>query len=140
MQQFSELLLDVWREACRHIEIADSVGRITPLLRRHLPLASIHVRQFAVDRSIVETVAASTAEGRRLTLLPRDECSFTQMQALVEWCQTRRVLRAPAARLRSEFPGLAAENLSGEILVGSLVGDHGSQGALLVVGQDGAVF
>lgn len=32
MERHAGLLLDVWREVCRHIEIGDSVERLAPLL------------------------------------------------------------------------------------------------------------
>ena len=38
MGRYSEILLDVWREACRHIEIAEATDLITPLVLRQLPL------------------------------------------------------------------------------------------------------
>ncbi len=38
MERFASLLLDVWREGCRHIEIEESLARVAPLLARRLPL------------------------------------------------------------------------------------------------------
>ena len=40
MERFRDVLLDVWREACRHIEIAESTAAIAPMLAHHLPLSS----------------------------------------------------------------------------------------------------
>lgn len=136
MEQHSELLLDVWREACRHIEIADAVARITPLLRRHLPLAAVYVRQLAREQSAVETVAASAADGRRLPLAARSECSSHQFEQLMQWCQQRRVLRRATGKLEQELPGLVPASITGEVIAGPLVGDHGLLGALLIVGEE----
>jgi hypothetical protein len=44
----AQVLLDVWREACRHIEIAEATDLITPLILRQLPLDQIVLR--IVDR------------------------------------------------------------------------------------------
>jgi hypothetical protein len=52
--------LDVWREACRHIEIADATDRITPLIVRQLPLDQLVLRIIDLERSAVDTVAATS--------------------------------------------------------------------------------
>ena len=59
MERFMPLLLDVWREACRHIGIADAVDRMAPLLVRKLPADRMLVRRLDLVRSCAETVAAS---------------------------------------------------------------------------------
>ena len=48
MERYNRILLDVWREACRHIEIAEAMDRITPLIVRQLPLDQLILR---IDRS-----------------------------------------------------------------------------------------
>jgi hydrogenase-4 transcriptional activator len=65
MERYNELLLDVWREACRHIEIAEATDLITPLLLRQLPLDQLLLRIVELDRGTVDTVAATTADRHR---------------------------------------------------------------------------
>ena len=48
MQRFRQILLEVWREACRHIEIGESTLTIARLLSRQLPLAQIKIDKFFV--------------------------------------------------------------------------------------------
>ncbi len=38
MNDFISILQDVWREACRHIEIGESIGRIAPVLVQRMPI------------------------------------------------------------------------------------------------------
>ena len=53
MEQFREILLDVWREACRHIEIQESASTITNLLKRNIPLAQLLIKRIdPVNRSL----------------------------------------------------------------------------------------
>jgi hydrogenase-4 transcriptional activator len=54
-------LLDVWREACRHIEIAEAIDLITPLVLRRSPADQLLLRVVELDRSAVNTVAASAS-------------------------------------------------------------------------------
>ncbi|HTN77422.1 MAG TPA: sigma-54 dependent transcriptional regulator [Pirellulaceae bacterium] len=140
MQQYSELLLDVWREACRHIEIADSVARITPLLSQHFPPIQVYVRQLSLDRGTVETVAASAAAGQRPALPARNECSSMQMEHLVDWCQQHRITRRTGDKLKLELPGIAPEHLAGDVLAGPLVCEHGLLGALIIAGDTAPIF
>src|SRR5262245_43825792 len=56
MERFRDLLLNVWREACRHIEIHESTETIARMLHRHMPVAEVIVREIDVERSRLETV------------------------------------------------------------------------------------
>jgi len=65
MERFASLLLDVWREACQHIEIGESLERIAPLLARRMPLDWILVRRIDAARGSVETAAAAVCRPER---------------------------------------------------------------------------
>jgi hydrogenase-4 transcriptional activator len=41
MECDASLLLDVWREVCRHIEIGESIERLGPILLRGRPVNAI---------------------------------------------------------------------------------------------------
>ena len=71
MEHHSRLLLDVWREACRHIEIAEATDLITPLIVRHLPVDQLALRVIDLERGTVDTVAASACDHSR----PSADCA-----------------------------------------------------------------
>ena len=48
---FREMLLAVWREACQHIEIHESVAGIAELLAAHVPLAHLAVERIDAGAS-----------------------------------------------------------------------------------------
>ncbi len=56
MDAYSELLLDVWREVGRHLEIQESIDRIGRLIGQRMPFESVLVRVLDVERSRVETL------------------------------------------------------------------------------------
>ncbi|MDZ7618677.1 MAG: hypothetical protein U1E05_16865, partial [Patescibacteria group bacterium] len=58
---FGPILSEVWREACRHIEIAESTGSIASILARHTPVRQIVVRRLDREKGLIETVAMSAA-------------------------------------------------------------------------------
>src|SRR5512134_1514735 len=98
MDRFMPLLLDVWREACRHIEIADAVDGMAPLLVRKLPADLMLVRRLDLARSSAETVAGSGGDAGA----PRSELAPEELEGLAEWCRAGRVLHRPAAAVLRE--------------------------------------
>ena len=62
MERYAGLLLDVWREVCRHIEIGESIERLGPILMRRLPVDLVLIRRLDPERSSVETVATGRGE------------------------------------------------------------------------------
>src|SRR5258705_13794088 len=78
-----DFLLDVWREACRHSEIGDSVASIAPVLARVLPVETQLVRRLDVERGRLETAAfagPAPPSGHA-----RTELGSSQMQSLLAW-------------------------------------------------------
>ena len=63
MQRFRPLLLEVWRESCRHIEIGESIAILAPMLARHLPLDLIVIRRVDLQRRCVEIAGAAALGG-----------------------------------------------------------------------------
>ncbi len=57
MEEFQAVLLSVWREACRHIEITESTANIAAMLVEWMPLEQVLVRRLDLKRSSLETVA-----------------------------------------------------------------------------------
>ena len=57
MEKFQAVLLNVWRESCRHIEISKSAESIAALLMQHMPVGRMLVRLIDAQRSCLETVA-----------------------------------------------------------------------------------
>ena len=61
------LLLGVWQEACRHIEISESTANIAAMLVRHVPVEQVLVRRVDRVRSGLETVAIGLSRRGRPT-------------------------------------------------------------------------
>ena len=75
MQKFMPLLFEVWKEACRHIEIRESVERMAPVLTRRLPVDLLLVRRLNLERASIDTVAQRAYASRRMRRWRR--CSVT---------------------------------------------------------------
>jgi transcriptional regulator with GAF, ATPase, and Fis domain len=138
MEQYAPLLAEVWREACRHIEIDEALARIHDLLRRRLPLEAIVVRRVDLGRTCVDTLAlaGSLAPGLavgRLDLTP------SEVEEIALWCHGRRLQHGSVGnRLVS---AKIAAGLSGvDLLLGPLSSQDGLLGAVVLVARPGQRF
>jgi transcriptional regulator with GAF, ATPase, and Fis domain len=135
MERHSRLLLDVWREACRHIEIAEAADLIAPLLLRQLPLDQLLLRVVDLERSVVDTVAATARDHRRPTLRVRSECSADAIERLFQWCRRGSIVRDSAEAIEKRLEGLLPQATTGEVLAGPLNVPDGPPGALVIIAQ-----
>src|SRR5205823_12696353 len=81
-----DLLLAVWREACRHIEIRQSTGTIARLLADWMPIDALLVYELDVRRSRLETVAVGSPRPRASLESGARECSSAEAARLLAWC------------------------------------------------------
>ena len=129
------LLLEVWREACRHIEIEQSLERTAPILLRSLPLDAIAVRRIDLTRSSVETLATVRCQPGAAPAPARSEVSAPELQSLLAWCRRGEVEHASAGSLRSRLPGLIEAGVEGDVLAGPLTAEEGPLGVVVLVAQ-----
>jgi transcriptional regulator with GAF, ATPase, and Fis domain len=134
------LLLDVWREVCRHLEIGESLERLAPLLARRLPADFFLVRHIDLQRSALETLARGQCRPLAVTLSARSECTPQAMDRIVHWCRQGKVLHRSAAEVHRDMPGLLPAGLEGSILAGPLNADDGPAGVLIVTGHSNNGF
>ena len=52
VEPFQQVLLNVWQEACRHIDISQSTANIAAMLVRHIPVEQVLVRRIDAARSL----------------------------------------------------------------------------------------
>src|SRR6188474_1814948 len=92
-------LIDIWREACRSVEVAEFLARTAPVLQQDLGFESLLVRRFDLEHRRIETMAAA-APGQRPPSLTRTDCSPQEMDALLAWARGSEILVPGAARAR----------------------------------------
>ena len=144
MNQYRELLLDVWREACRHIEITQLDGDHRRFFGPAYPHRAILVRRIDQQRNCVETVARAATRKRVPGGEPgdaRNECRPEHIEAILRWCRAGKVVQGHC-RFRPDrcrpaiFPGA----MDGDVLAGPLELHDDRFGVLLLVAQPAAVF
>jgi transcriptional regulator with GAF, ATPase, and Fis domain len=135
MERFAPLLLDLWREVGRHIEIGEAVARCTPLLARRVPVDRVLVRRLDPAHGAVETVAAARASEGEEPAHTRDSLAPAALQEIAAFCRRGKPLRGSAASVTRRLPGALPESLDGDVLVAPLSRDDEPVGLLLLVAR-----
>jgi hydrogenase-4 transcriptional activator len=145
-----QLIVDVWREVCRHLEIHESLERLLPRLAEQIPLDALIIRRIDRQRSCLETVAGGFSRASTSLLAGKTRLDNPALTELLKWCEKGRVARRhPASVIASsrksaasppgrKFPLGAAEFLPSEVplLVGPLADERKTPlGLLSVVGR-----
>jgi hydrogenase-4 transcriptional activator len=120
MDRNAELLLDVWREVGRHLEIQDSVDRIGPLIGRRMPFDAVLVRVLEVERGKIETLVRAPAWERPGDPPTGTEATQGELKALLAWWRKGKPARLTVEAARRRLPGLLPAGLEGDVLCGPL--------------------
>src|SRR5580704_119946 len=82
-----QLIFDVWREVCRHLEIHESVERLLPRLAESLPLDAVVIRRIDRPRSCLETVASGLARANTRVPAAKTALREAELATLLKWCK-----------------------------------------------------
>ncbi len=135
MTRFRQILLDVWREACRHIEIEESSATIAGILARQMPLQQMVVRRLDEEHRGLWTVAAATSQGQSSVAEERQIFTGDDFDQVLRWCRSDRVLRR-GKRLTGTL-GLVLPQEVPQDVIGVPLRSHGQPlGLLLVIAQN----
>jgi transcriptional regulator with GAF, ATPase, and Fis domain len=133
------MLLDVWREACRHIQIHESAATIAALLARHMPLDKVRVLRLDAGARCLLTVAAAPpladndAEKRR-TYTP------AELKQIIHWCGSGRVLRRGKKRVSGVLSLVLPPHTSADAVAVPLAHPGVPLGLVLVMAREGRPF
>ena len=140
MDRLTPFLFEVWREACRHIEIEDSVSRIVRLLARRLPLDLVLVQRIDAQRCCVETVAAANSRSESVPEPPSLEHTEQSMEELLAWCGRRKVARGSAIGSDEERRLLRPQEDDGDFVAGPLTSEGAPAGLLMLLSERPQAF
>ena len=86
------LLLEVWREVCRHIDIDESLARIAPILAQTLPVTRVLVRRVAREAQRLVTIAeGSVAKGPAAPAAARSDLDGAALALVAGWLKLDQV-------------------------------------------------
>jgi hydrogenase-4 transcriptional activator len=135
------ILVDVWREACRHIEIQESTQTIAGILSRSGPIGQLFIRKIDCQRACLETVAVGVSVPGYLLPEARTSCNEGQLRELLAWCRRREVLHQGGST-----PDLVVSRtivptgISADIVAGPLGDAENPWGVIVLVAQPRVAF
>lgn len=131
MDQFKRVLLDFWREACRHIEIHESAAGMADLLGAHLPLEHLIVFRIEPEHSLLATVASAP---QSLDGLPGSrELPAADLKKLLAWVRRGAIVSiAAGAKLPIALESLHLPATDSALLLAPLNGSVGPIGVLVL--------
>jgi transcriptional regulator with GAF, ATPase, and Fis domain len=136
----SQLLLEVWREACRHIDIGQSTKTIARMLAKYVPLTQVVVRRIDAERCCLETVAVGPDSPGALPY-GRTECAPAELARLLDWCGQGEVVHLRRGKPGDGLPApVVAHASESDVLVGPLSHHGQPRGVLVVCAAAGAEF
>jgi transcriptional regulator with GAF, ATPase, and Fis domain len=135
------ILIDVWREACRHIEIEESTRTITSLLSQHFPIGQILIRSIDRQRLALDTIAVGVPAPDYLLPEARTSCDEDQLKELARWCRQGKVFRRGADRNGDKLlSAVVPQGVSEDVLVGPLGTAGDPSGFLVVLARPQTIF
>ncbi|MEI8373199.1 MAG: hypothetical protein WCJ35_10250 [Planctomycetota bacterium] len=135
------ILANVWREACRPIEIQESLHKIGGILAKLVPIGQLFIRRIDQQRSYVETVAVGISVPDYLLPDSRTECDGDQLKELLAWCRKGQLLQQGNSRFgRSLFATIVPSGVTADVVAGSLGDPANPSGVLVLVAQPGTNF
>lgn len=138
---FDALILAVWQDVSRHLEIGDSATTLAGLLSKQMPVAGLVVFRLEDAQHAVRPVA-TWPEALAGALAADAELSRGEWRRLDQWMRSRRTLHGSAAgRSTSDFLSvLKLDAIGDDCLMAPLTGEHGARGILLITARDGGRF
>ncbi len=140
MDTYRELMLNVWREACRHIEISQSTSTIAGFLAEYLPIQRVYVRRVDPARHSIDSVAVGQITANGAAGDPRSECQPGQMAVILDWCRGGKVLHCHERGAEPMLAAVPPKAMKSDVLLGPLALKDDRFGLLVLVADFGTTF
>lgn len=140
VEKFQKILLDVWREACRHIVIGESAVTFFGMFRAQMPASGVVIHWLDGEHQRVSVAAAVPESAAEITTVT--ELSERHFRQLISWVRRGEVSRMDS-RLRKGLPIaplLASPTNDAPLLIVPLAGPNGTLGLLTLIPDEGARF
>lgn len=137
------LIMAVWQDVSRHLEIGESTETLADLLRKQMPLRSLTVCRFDAEHHSIRTVASWPADPDSASAsTPGTELSRTDWRRLEKWVKQGAVLhkQGDGKQAIDLLELIRLEKPESDWLLAPLVGEHGSHGVLFAVARPGDNF
>src|SRR5262245_60518883 len=133
MDRFGAVLLNVWREAGRHIEMRESAANFARLLAEHLPLSHLLVRRIETTHSALETIAVGQAADAPRPIVAKTLLNGARLKRLMAWGREGTVLHAVNGAKTGDLAAVVPADVAEDAIAGPLQGPEKPSGVLVLV-------
>jgi transcriptional regulator with GAF, ATPase, and Fis domain len=130
MKRYHELLLAIWREACRHVHIEPCLADIAALLKTHLPLDALALYVLEPQAAQCNRLCCLSLK-RHGVVPPAPPLDARQVKRLIAWCRSGQP-ECLTDQATAGFPPALLAGMGGHVLAIPLVTSHGELGLLLL--------
>jgi hydrogenase-4 transcriptional activator len=136
----NEVIAAVWRESCRHLEVAAAAEAIAATLRPHLPLAALHVLRLVPGTRSFEPLAVGLPAGGPVGLPATVDIPAGPWRRCATWLRSGGVADGDDDGAGPLLGAVAPAAPPRGVLAGALRGADGPLGVLAVVAEARATF
>jgi transcriptional regulator with GAF, ATPase, and Fis domain len=141
MERFRKTMTEVWREACRHIDIGQSASNFAQILRPHMPLARVVIRLWDPQHARLKTVAVGGVWGGEAESSAVTEMPAAQAKRFVIWASRTGVVRRGRRKsLTGEVSLVIPDDIDGDALVAPLASQAELLGFVVFTAKSGVWF
>ncbi len=139
MERFQPILLNVWREACRHIEIGVSTATIAAMLTNDLPLEQVLIREVVPGDEVIKTIAVGFISGE-ISSPARTPCPTSTLETLQCRLDEGRILHITDAAEHQDPVSILTGQRGQSALCASLGNTECECGVLVLLANPGQRF
>jgi len=140
MSASRELLPTVWREACRHIEIAESAAAIAASVADHLPLRALVVLRCDADQKTLEPLTVGGPPLAAPVTARTAALAAASWRRLSSWLRSGGVIGWGDAEAEGWLAAVLPDSIRADALAGPLRSNDGPIGVLVLVATAGKQF
>jgi hydrogenase-4 transcriptional activator len=140
MEPFRGLLLSVWKETCRHIEIQEAAGNIAVMLAQQMPLSAVLVRRLDPSHHSLRTVARAEVDDWLPAIAETTALSVVNYKKVVAWARSGQSLHKSRRHTPRELSLILPEEIDSELLIAALGEPKDPHGVLILVAELGKHF
>lgn len=140
MERYHDILLEVWREVGRHLEIRESAQNIAAMIARRAPLSVLLLRRWNIREQLLETVAVGALGGRPTGASPNTEFTASEWKTAQIWARSAEMLRFDDSARPHPVAKVVPTGIVGDVLAGPLGDAQSPRGVCLLVAERGETF
>jgi hydrogenase-4 transcriptional activator len=139
MDRYQDMLLEIWREIGRHVEIREAAQNIANILAQHLPLECLFVRRWNTREQLLETVAIGAPRRKPVSIPATSEFTSSEWKQAQAWARSGDVWRVGDATPSVPMKVIPAGVL-GHAMAGPLGDAQVSSGVVVLVSPSGESY